>query len=83
MIIHGGVITFKSNFPFHNIFIYNRATFNDRVASCIDFLRESWHPVEASYNEFRKISVFKIPTNSKTTNCLCKNIGNTCDGVRF
>ena len=28
------------NFTFHNILIYNRATFNNRVACCIDFIRE-------------------------------------------
>ena len=65
IIIHGGVINFKSNFTFHNIFFYKRANFNNRVACCIDFIRESWHPVEASCKEFRKINVFKIPTNRK------------------
>ena len=27
----GGVINFKFNFTFHNILIYNRATFNNRI----------------------------------------------------
>ena len=60
IIIRGGVINFKSNFSFHNIFIYSRATFNNTVACCVDFTRET------SRKEFRKISVLKIPTNRKT-----------------
>ena len=66
MIIYGDVINFKSNFTFHNIFIYNKATFNNRVACCVDFVREFWQPVEAGCKEFGKISVFKIPANCKT-----------------
>ena len=41
-------------------------TFNERVACCADFIREFWQPVEASWKEFRKISVLKIPANRKT-----------------
>ena len=66
IIIHGGVINFKSNFTFHNILFYNRAIFNNRVVCCVDFIRESWQPVEASCKEFCKISVLKILTNHKT-----------------
>ena len=29
------------------------------------------------------MKVFKIPKNRKTTNCLYKILGNTCDGVHF
>ena len=50
----------------HNILIYNRATFNNRVLCCVDLIRESWQPVEASCREFRKISVLKISANRKT-----------------
>ena len=60
------MINFKSNFTFHNIFIYDRATFSNRVACCVDFTRESWQPVEASCKEFCKLSFFKIHTNRKT-----------------
>ena len=63
IIIHGGVIHFTFNFTFHNILIYNRPTFNNRVVCCV--LRESWQPVEANCKEFDKTSVLKIPTNRK------------------
>ena len=58
------MINFKFNFTFHNILIYCRATFNYRVACCVDF-RESWLPVEVSWKEYHKISVLKIPPNRK------------------
>ena len=60
------MVNFKFNFTFHNILIYNRATFNNTVACCVDVIAESLQPVEASCNGLRKISVFKIPTNRKT-----------------
>ena len=63
---HGSVVNFKSNFTFHNTLIYNRVTFNNRVACCVDLIRESWQPIEASFKDFRKIGVPKIPTNRKT-----------------
>ena len=66
LIIHGGVINFKFIFTFHKIFISNKATFNNRGACCVDIIRESWQPIETSCKKFRKISVFKIPTNRKT-----------------
>ena len=59
------MINFKFNFTFHNILIYNRATFNNGVGCCVDFIRESWQSVEASCKEFRKIGALKIPTNRK------------------
>ena len=62
---YNNVINFKFDFAFHNILIYNRATFNNRVVSCTDFVRESWQPVKASCKEIR-ISVLKILTNHKT-----------------
>ena len=55
------MLNFKFNFTFHNILIYNRATFNNKVVCCIDFIRESWQPVEGSYKEFCKIGILKIP----------------------
>ena len=36
--IHGGVMDFKFNFTFHNILIYSRAIFNNRVACCVDLI---------------------------------------------
>ena len=66
MIIHGRVVNSKSNFTFHNILIYKRVIFSNRVACCVDFIREFWQQVEASCKEFRKISVLKIPTNRET-----------------
>ena len=35
------------NFTFHNILIYNRATFNNRVACCVNFVGEYRQPVRA------------------------------------
>ena len=64
IIIHEGVVNFEFNFTFHNILIYNRVTLNNRVACCVDFIREYWQPVEPSCKEFRKIFVFKIPKAS-------------------
>ena len=72
---HGSVVNFKFNFTFHNTLIYNRVTFSNRVACCVDLIRESWQPIEASFKDFRKIGVPKIPTNRKTANCVCKNLG--------
>ena len=54
------MINFELNFTFHNILIYNRATFNNIVVCCMDFIRESWQPVEASCKEFCEISGLKI-----------------------
>ena len=65
IIIHGGVINSKFSFTFHNISFYNRATFNYRVACCVDFIKESWQSIKTS-KEYRKIIVPKIPTNRKT-----------------
>ena len=48
----GGMINSKLNYTFHIILIYNRATFNNRVACCVDFIRESWQPLETSCKEF-------------------------------
>ena len=82
--MHGGVVNFKFNFTFYNIVVYNRVTFNNRVACCFDFISESWQSVEASCKEFHKISVFKILTNRKTELIAYRKIlRNTCDGVRF
>ena len=39
---------FQFNFIFHNILIDNRVTFNNKVECCVDYVRESWQPVEAS-----------------------------------
>ena len=62
----GGMINYKLNLNFHNIFIYKRVTFNNRVACCVDFIRDSWRPVKASCKEFRKISDLKIRTSPTT-----------------
>ena len=64
--MHGGLFNFKFNLIFYNILVYNRVTFNNRVACYFDFISESWQPVEASCKGFHKIIVFKILTNRKT-----------------
>ena len=53
------------NLTFHKILIYNRVAFINRVGCCVDFITELWQAVEAICKEFRKMSVFKIPTDQK------------------